>query len=100
MRRAVTLLPYLVYLPNGGTTDLDLSGATGSFTVNWFNPRTGGALAGGPVKSVNGGGKVALGTSPADADEDWLAIIRKQSVGRAKFRPHVRPHFPKPPTSA
>ena len=66
---------YLVYLPNGGTTDLDLTGATGTFTVKWFNPRTGGKLANGSVNSVQGGGKVALGHPPADAGDDWLAVI-------------------------
>ena len=40
---------YLVYLPSGGTTDLDLSGAQGAFSVNWFNPRAGGKLINGPV---------------------------------------------------
>ncbi len=71
---------YLVYLPNGGTTDLDLSGVSGGFTVEWFNPRRGGALHDGSVKSVSGGGKVALGTPPADAGEDWLAIVRRQCL--------------------
>jgi hypothetical protein len=68
---------YLVYLPNGGTTDLDLSGASGKFTVKWFNPRRGGALQDGSVKSVSGGGKAALGNPPADASEDWLVAVRK-----------------------
>ena len=68
---------YLVFLPNGGTTDLDLSAAKGRFTVKWFNPRTGGELMNGSVNSVNGGGTVALGNPPADAAEDWLIVIRR-----------------------
>lgn len=68
---------YLVYLPKGGTTDLDLSGASGGFTVRWFNPRAGGALVNGSVVSVDGGRNVALGNPPADMAEDWLAIIRR-----------------------
>lgn len=68
---------YLVYLPTGGATELDLSGAGGKFSVQWFNPRTGGALVEGPVKSVTGGGKVSLGAPPTDANEDWLAVVRK-----------------------
>lgn len=67
---------YLVYLPEGGTAALDLSEATGNFTVNWFNPREGGDLIQGTITSVTGGGKVALGEAPADADEDWLVVIR------------------------
>ena len=67
---------YLVYLPNGGTTDLDLSAAKGTFTVKWFNPRAGGALLNGSGNTVNGGGAVALGNPPADATEDWLVVIQ------------------------
>ncbi len=69
---------YLVYLPNGGTTDLDLADARGSFEVRWFNPRIGGALSEGSVKFVVGGEKVSIGTPPADPTEDWLAILRAQ----------------------
>ena len=68
---------YLVYLPNGGTTALDLSAASGSFSVRWFNPRSGGPLRDGAVKSVNAGGQVALGAPPADATQDWLVVIRR-----------------------
>jgi hypothetical protein len=68
---------YLVYLPEGGTSELDLTAATGKFTVKWFNPRSGGPLRNGSVSEVNGGGKVALGQPPGDATEDWLAVVRK-----------------------
>ena len=67
---------YLVYLPNGGTTELDLSGASGKFAVKWFNPRTGGATQDGSVKSVTGGGVVALGNPPTDAGQDWVVLVR------------------------
>jgi Domain of unknown function (DUF5060)/Putative collagen-binding domain of a collagenase len=68
---------YLVFLPHGGTTELDLSGASGAFTVQWFNPRTGGALQNGSLKTVTGGGTVSVGQPPADAGEDWLAVMRR-----------------------
>jgi len=68
---------YLVYLPSGGTAELDLSGATGVFTLKWFNPRAGGELRDGVVKHVTGGGRAALGTPPADATEDWLVVVRR-----------------------
>jgi hypothetical protein len=68
---------YLVYLPDGGTTDLDLSAVEGTFTVKWFNPRSGGELVNGSVVTVSGGGAVALGDPPAAATEDWLAVIRR-----------------------
>lgn len=68
---------YLVYLPNGGTTDLDLSTVHGAFTVKWFNPRTGGPLVNGTVNSVEGGKTIALGNSLAEATEDWLVVLHR-----------------------
>ena len=69
---------YLVYLPNGGTTDLDLTGAKGTFSVKWFSPREGGALADGSVKAITASGKVSLGQPPADSQEDWVALVRRR----------------------
>ena len=68
---------YLVYLPNGGSTELDLSAANGGYTVSWFNPRTGGELQSGSVKQVSGGGTVSLGNAPFDTDEDWAILVRR-----------------------
>lgn len=68
---------YLVYLPSGGSSQLDLSDATGNFTVAWFNPRSGGDLAAGSKKTVKGGGRVNLGQPPADPQEDWLVVVRR-----------------------
>jgi hypothetical protein len=68
---------YAVYLPNGGTTTLDLSGATGRFEVKWYNPRAGGALRDGSVRTVEGGGARALGQPPSDAAKDWAVLVRK-----------------------
>lgn len=67
---------YLIYLPKVGTTELDLTGAKGSFKVKWFNPRTGGELQKGSVKKAKGGGKVSLGNPPTDADQDWVVLIK------------------------
>lgn len=67
---------YLVYLPDGGSTSLDLSAATGKYDVMWFNPRDGGALMPGTVKTIAGGSKVEVGMAPSDKSEDWLVVIR------------------------
>ncbi len=69
---------YLIYLPAGGTTDLDLAAAPGEFSVKWFNPRSGGELVNGSVNSIQGGGKRAFGQPPADPTEDWLIVVRRQ----------------------
>ncbi len=68
---------YLVYLPNGGSADLDLSGVAGQLTVSWFDPRNGGPLKKGSVATAAGGKKVGLGAAPNNPDEDWLVVVRK-----------------------
>ena len=68
---------YLVYLPNGGTADLDLTGVTGQFSVSWFDPRNGGPLKRGSVATVSAGKKVVLGAAPGSPDEDWLVVVRR-----------------------
>jgi hypothetical protein len=64
---------YLVYLPKGGTAEIDLSAAAGSYTVGWFNPRRGGPLQ--PVAAVTGGATVELSAPSA---HDWLAVLRRE----------------------
>lgn len=68
---------YLVYVKNGGTAMLDMSGARGAFKVQWFNPRTGGSLATGSTGAVTGGSKQSLGLPPRDKDQDWLAVVSR-----------------------
>ncbi|MCK4830888.1 DUF4038 domain-containing protein, partial [bacterium] len=63
---------YLIYLPEGGTEQVDLTGATGLFSCNWFNPRTGEALQAG--EKVKGGKIVSL---DAPSENDWLAVLRR-----------------------
>jgi hypothetical protein len=69
---------YLVYLPDGGSASIDLGGSTGAFSVQWFDPRSGGALKKGSVTQVNGGARVDLGTPPSEPGDDWLALVKKQ----------------------
>ena len=57
---------YLVYLPEGGETEIQL--AEGDYSVAWFNPRDGEM------------GEVSDFEAPLKApdSEDWLAMIRKK----------------------
>jgi len=67
---------YAIYLLTGGTTDLDLGTSTGTFKVQWYNPREGGPLQQGTDVSIQGPGKVSIGLPPAEADKDWVALIQ------------------------
>lgn len=70
----------VVYLRNGGTADINLSGlgngSADSLTVGWYNPRQGGSLDQGSVTAL----KVAdypqsLGNAPYDSDKDWVVLL-------------------------
>jgi Domain of unknown function (DUF5060)/Putative collagen-binding domain of a collagenase len=65
---------YAVYLPNGGSTSLDLGTNTATFTVRWYNPRTGGSLQLGTVRSITGSGLQKIGSAPFSGDA--VALIK------------------------
>jgi hypothetical protein len=66
---------YAVQLPSGGEASLKLG--AGVYTVQWYNPRTGGALVRGTVQSVQGPGVKSIGRPPAEPDKDWVALVRR-----------------------
>ena len=47
----------------------------GEYTVQWFNPRTGGELMQGSLEKISGG-KSSTGTPPADDGKDWVCLIK------------------------
>jgi hypothetical protein len=67
---------YLVYLPEGGRVELDLSGGNGTFMVQWFNPREGGKLRPATPADIRGGGTHTL---IAPDQNDWLALVRSNA---------------------
>jgi hypothetical protein len=71
---------YCVYLPSVSTaTSLNLAGQSGSFSVQWFDPRNGGALQNGTVTSITGGASVSLGQPPSSVSSDWVVLVRSQN---------------------
>ncbi|MCW5515552.1 DUF5060 domain-containing protein [Muriicola sp. Z0-33] len=68
---------YAIYLPNGGSTNLNLSSVSGTFSVQWFNPRNGGNLQNGSVQEIAGGGNRSIGNPPNSTSSDWVALIKK-----------------------
>jgi hypothetical protein len=74
---------YAVYLKNGGTTSLDLSGSSGTFEVSWFDPRNGGALKDGSVTEITGGSSVSLGNAPDNTSQDWAVLVKRKGYTAA-----------------
>lgn len=66
---------YLIYLPLGESTHLDLSSFSGKYQVKWFNPKKGGDLQFGESKLINGGRKAVIGMPPSEIMQDWVAIV-------------------------
>ena len=67
---------YAIYLPQGGSTTLDLQQHKCGFEVRWFDPRLGGDLQCGSVETVSGPGVVLLGAAPDNPDADWVVLVR------------------------
>jgi len=68
-----------IYNPEGGKIELDLSGCTGDYEINWFNPVKGGELAVGTKTKVSAGKIVDIGSPPIDAGKEWVAIAIRKS---------------------
>ncbi len=69
---------YVVFLKNGGESTLDLKDNSGEYSVLWYNPRTGGELKKGKVKTIKGSGKQSLGNPHKDKDKDWVVWVNKK----------------------
>ena len=69
---------YLVYLPSGGNSEIDLSKENGKFDIFWFNPRSGKTI--GKTKQLIAGNKKDIGEPPSDSSLDWLVVIRKTTM--------------------
>jgi hypothetical protein len=62
---------YIFYLYNGGTVSVDLTQASGTLTVQWYDPRTGAFKA---APGVSGG---AARSFTAPGSGDWVLYIKK-----------------------
>jgi hypothetical protein len=66
---------YLVYLPAGSVqAALQLDGSV-PMQVRWFNPRTGGDMEQGRVRSIQGRGQQMLGAPPGDQELEWVVVV-------------------------
>lgn len=77
---------YLIYLPDGGSSNLTIS-QTGTYSVKWFDPRNSGALMDGSVTSISGTGTQSLGTPPNNPTSDWaILVVNSEGINLA---PHA-----------
>ncbi len=64
---------YLIYLPEDKTVEVDLSGITGDFTSEWFNPQLGEFIEG---ETIEGGDRISM-TSPSGGVNVILHLLKK-----------------------
>jgi len=69
---------YAVYLPEGGTTKLDIR--EGLYEVRWYDPRHGGDLQIGTIDMIKGPGMKSIGFPPQDRGADWSVLIRSEKM--------------------
>lgn len=67
---------YAVYVSSATSPTRIMLGSEKEFTIKWFDPKSGGDLTDGTLKTVKGPGKREIGLPPADKGNDWVAIIR------------------------
>ena len=70
---------YAIYRPATADFDrepqLDLSGSSKRFRVQWFDPTRGGQLKLGSLATVKGGQTTRLGKPPVDQNQDWVILV-------------------------
>lgn len=64
----------LIYLPEGGSGDINLSAIDGVFEESWFNPRNGEIIQ---IEAVQGGQQLSF-TAPDT--NDWVLLLEKVST--------------------
>lgn len=70
---------YAIYFPNAsGNAVLDLTDASGSFSVQWFNPRSG--VFAGETTNIVGSARVALGSPPSNQNDDWVVLVKSHNA--------------------
>ena len=69
---------YAVYLPDSRAYTIDLKETDATFTIQWFNPLTGGELQEGTTTEVEGGRTIKLGNPPSKPNnQDWVVLLKK-----------------------
>ena len=72
---------YVIYLANGDSTDMDMSGLTGNYKISWYDPRNGGNLQSGSIAGVAAGNATTnLGSPPDSTSRDWVVLLQNRAI--------------------
>tara|TARA_R110002049_G_scaffold154626_1_gene319216 strand:+ start:46 stop:1227 length:1182 start_codon:yes stop_codon:yes gene_type:complete len=70
---------YAIYLPKVKNTKINLFGSINTFSVKWYNPRQGGKLHNGSIKTIKGGSSNVFIGLPPNKENDWVALIKSKN---------------------
>jgi hypothetical protein len=70
---------YAIYLPGGGSRQIDLSNDTNTYSIFWYDSRNGGELRTGNTSRIVGGKPGIIGLPPGDLVKDWVCLLRKMT---------------------
>lgn len=68
-----------LFLPSGGTLDIDLRGLRISgtaYSIAWYDPRNGGDFQNGTVALVQLGMISTIGLAPSSPNQDWAVLLK------------------------
>jgi len=70
---------YAIYVEdNSVEIKLNLENSNTAYSLQWFNPRTGGKLQKGTITHVKANGTINLGLPPEEESKDWLVLIQQR----------------------
>ena len=67
---------YSIYLAEVKETKINLFGSKNTFMVKWYNPRLGGKLENGTIRTLKGGALNTFIGFPPNKEKDWVALIK------------------------
>jgi hypothetical protein len=67
---------YVIYLPAGMSTQIDLGQSAREYSVKWFDPKRGGELQQLEPISLKGLGLNTLNPPKNNSDRDWVVLLR------------------------
>ncbi|MFH0946871.1 MAG: DUF5060 domain-containing protein [Planctomycetota bacterium] len=65
-----------VYLPHGGSPGINMTYFPGIYSIEWLDPRNGGALQVAGTRFVLGGSWTSVGSPPSSPVDDWVLLLR------------------------
>ena len=68
---------YVLYMESANVAQLPIDLPSGTYSLQWYDPRNGGALQEGSIETLEGGNNSEIGIAPSHPERDWVILIQK-----------------------